>query len=228
MNKIGFAVSGIDWDLTTDDDSPLPTNLPTEVEVWLDDVDLNDLSMNGLQVSSDSLLERILDEVTDKYGWCINSCTVMVISETKGERTMTSDTQTEKAVLAALIASFTGSQSDKSNAALDALTYIYRDKNGEVSRDELREKAVAIASAIGCPEDADALVNSVLDNALKTARMLLDELVAQIDDDLPSDEMTRHFKDALNDAKQFLGIEVNDDDDDDDDDGDDDNEGENQ
>ena len=79
MNKIGFQVSGIDWDLTTDDDSPLPADLPTEVKVWLDDVDLNDLSMNGLQVSSDSLLERILDDVTDQYDWCINNCTVTVI-----------------------------------------------------------------------------------------------------------------------------------------------------
>jgi hypothetical protein len=140
MNKIGFQVSGIDWDLTTDDDSPLPTNLPTEVEVWLDDVDLNDLSMNGLQVSSDSLLERILDEVTDKYGWCINSCTVTVINETK---------------------------------------------------------------------------------SIEEAIHLLRNLVDHLDEDIPSDEMSRHLKDALNDAKQFLGIEVNDDDDGDDDDGDD-------
>jgi len=130
---------------------------------------------------------------------------------------MTSDTQTEKAVLSAVIASFTGSQADKSEAVLAALTFIYRDKNGEVSRDELRAKAVALAEAIGCPEDADALVNSVLDNALKTARMLLDELVVQIDDDLPSDAMTRHFRDALNDAKEFLGLPVTDDDDDEED-----------
>jgi hypothetical protein len=135
---------------------------------------------------------------------------------------MTSDTQTEKAVLAAVVASFTGSQADKREAVLAALTFIYRDKSGEVSRDELREKAVILAEAIGCPEDADALVNSVLDNALKTARMLLEELVVQIDDDLPSDAMTRHFRDALNDAKEFLGLPVTDDDDDDDDDEEDD------
>jgi hypothetical protein len=75
---------------------------------------------------------------------------------------MTSDTQTEKAVLSAVIASF-GSQADKSEAVLAALTFIYRD--GNLSRNELRAKAVALAEAIGCPEDADALVNSVLNAA---------------------------------------------------------------
>jgi len=141
----------------------------------------------------------------------------MISLPQKGKRTMTNDTQTEKAVLSAVIASFTGSQADKSEAVLAALTFIYRDRNGEVSRDELRAKAVMLAEAIGCPEDADALVNSVLDNALKAARMLLDELVVQIDDDLPSDAMTRHFRDALNDAKEFLGLPVTDDDDDEED-----------
>jgi len=62
------------------------------------------------------------------------------------------------------------------------------------------------------------------DTQTEEAVHLLRNLVEQIDDDIPSDEMTRHFKDALNDAKQFLGIEVNDDDDDDGDD--DDGEGE--
>ena len=104
---------------------------------------------------------------------------------------------------------------------LNALTSIYR-RNGEMSRDELREKAVILAEAIGYPGDVDALVNSVLDDALKSARMLLEELVVQIDDDIPSHAMTRHFKDALNDAKGFLGIAINDDDDDDDGDDDDD------
>ena len=134
MNKIGFQVSGIDWDLTTDDDSRLPTDLPREVEVWLDDVDVNDLSMNGLGVASDSLLERILDEVTEQYDWCVNNCTVTVINETKSI-----------------------------------------------------EEAIRILTA----------------------------LVEELDEDVPSDAMSRHLKDALNDAKQFLGIEVTDDDDDD-------------
>ena len=39
---------------------------------------------------------------------------------------------------------------------------------------------------------------------------LLRNLVDNLDEDISSDEMTRHLKDALNDAKQFLGIEVND------------------
>lgn len=83
MNK-GFTVSAIEWDLTTDDDSTQPTDLPSVVEVWRDDVedgDLTDDGRGGQGVSSDSMLERILDEVTDKYGWCISSCTVRVINE---------------------------------------------------------------------------------------------------------------------------------------------------
>lgn len=136
MNK-GFTVSAIEWDLTTDDDSTQPTDLPSVVEVWRDDVedgDLTDDGRGGQGVSSDSLLERILDEVTDKYGWCISSCTVTVINETK---------------------------------------------------------------------------------SIEDAIRILTALVEEIDEDVPSDAMSRHLKDALNDAKQFLGIEVEDDDDDD-------------
>ena len=145
MNK-GFKVSAIEWDLTdhadpvTVDDSTLPTDLPSVVEVWMDDVedgDLTDDGRGGQGVSSDSLLERILDDLTDKYGWCISSCTVTVINETK---------------------------------------------------------------------------------SIEDAIRILTALVEELDEDVPSDAMSRHLKDALNDAKQFLGIEVADDDDGDDDD----------
>ena len=137
MEQIGFKVSGIDWDLTTDDDSPLPTDLPTEVKVWLADVDVDDLSMDGLGVASDSLLERILNEVTEQYDWCVNNCTVTVINRRR---------------------------------------------------------------------------------SIEEAIHLLRNLVEELDEDVSSDAMSRHLKDALNDAKQFLGIEVADDDDGDDDD----------
>jgi len=138
---------------------------------------------------------------------------------------MTKDLNTEKgnAVLAAVIASFTGSQSDKSEAVLAALTSVARE--GELSRDELRAKATALADAMEYSGDVESIVNSVIDNTLYTARLLLSDLVEQIGDDIPSDDMSRHFRDALNDAKQFLGIAADDDYDDDDDDDDDDGEG---
>jgi hypothetical protein len=82
MNKIGFQVSAIEWDLSTDDDSAEPTDLPSVVEVWRDDVEEGDLIEDGRGrrgVSSENLLNSILDEVTDHYGWCINNCTVTVI-----------------------------------------------------------------------------------------------------------------------------------------------------
>jgi hypothetical protein len=68
----------------------------------------------------------------------------------------------EKAVLSAVIASFTGSQADKSESVLAALTFIYRDKNGEVSRDELREKAVTLADVMGYKGDIDGIVTSIV------------------------------------------------------------------
>lgn len=46
---------------------------------------------------------------------------------------------------------------------------------------------------------------------------ILTNLVEQLDEDVPAGAMSRHLKGALDDAKQFLGIEVTDDDDDDDD-----------
>jgi len=75
---------------------------------------------------------------------------------------MTSDTQTEKAVLAALIASFTGSQADKSEAVLAALIGAYRGHEGRPpSRYEIKEKVVAVANLIGYHGDVEGIVNSV-------------------------------------------------------------------
>ena len=120
---------------------------------------------------------------------------------------MTSDTQTEKAVLSAVIASFTGSQADKSEAVLAALTFVARE--GELSRDELRAKATALADAMEYSGDVESIVNSVIDNTLRMARLLLSNLVEQIGDDIPSDDMSRHFRDAWLDAKQFLHMPTN-------------------
>jgi hypothetical protein len=65
------------------------------------------------------------------------------------------------AVLAAIIASFTGSQADKSEAVLAALTFIYRD--GNLSRNELRAKAVALADVMGYRGNIDGIVTSIVE-----------------------------------------------------------------
>ena len=41
-----------------------------------------------------------------------------------------------------------------------------------------------------------------------TADKVLAALIEQIDDDIPSDTMSRHLKDALDDAKRYLGIDT--------------------
>ena len=75
---------------------------------------------------------------------------------------MKNDTQTEKAVLAAVIASYTGSQTDKGKGVLAAVIASYRGNEGSPpSRYEIKEKAVAFANLIGYHGDIEWIVNSV-------------------------------------------------------------------
>jgi hypothetical protein len=67
----------------------------------------------------------------------------------------------EKAVLSAVIASFTGSQADKSEAVLAALTFIYRDQ--KPSRTDCMAKAVALADVMGYRGDIDSIVTSIVE-----------------------------------------------------------------
>ena len=57
-------------------------------------------------------------------------------------------------------------------------------------------------------EKMNRLHGNHLDQTVEEATRLLLQLVSNIDEDIPSDEMSRHFKDAVLDAKQFLGIEI--------------------
>ena len=46
------------------------------------------------------------------------------------------------------------------------------------------------------------------DQTVEEATRLLLQLVSNIDEDISSDEMSRHLKDALDESKVFLGIEI--------------------
>lgn len=46
------------------------------------------------------------------------------------------------------------------------------------------------------------------DQTVEEATRLLLQLVSNIDEDISSDEMSRHLKDALDESKTFLGIEI--------------------
>ena len=47
-----------------------------------------------------------------------------------------------------------------------------------------------------------------MDQTIEEATRLMLQLVTNIEEDISSDEMSRHLKDALDDAKQFLGIDI--------------------
>jgi len=66
-------------------------------------------------------------------------------------------------------------------------------------------------------EKMNRLHGQHVDQTVEEATRLLLQLIGNVDEDISSDEMTRHLKDALNDAKQFLGIEEGDEEDTDDD-----------
>lgn len=53
---------------------------------------------------------------------------------------------------------------------------------------------------------------------VEEAVSLLMNLVDQIEEDVSSEVMSRHLKDAILDAKRYLGVEVSDDDDEEDND----------
>ena len=46
------------------------------------------------------------------------------------------------------------------------------------------------------------------DQTVEEATRLLQQLIGNVEEDIPSDAMSRHLKDAVLDAKQFLGIEI--------------------
>lgn len=48
------------------------------------------------------------------------------------------------------------------------------------------------------------------DQTVEEATRLLLQLIDNVDEDIASDEMSRHLKDALEEAKTFLGIEEGD------------------
>lgn len=52
----------------------------------------------------------------------------------------------------------------------------------------------------------ESLFNKKVDD--RTADKVLAALIEQIDDDISSDTMSRHLKDALDDAKRYLGIDT--------------------
>lgn len=47
-----------------------------------------------------------------------------------------------------------------------------------------------------------------MDQTVEEATRLMLQLVTNIEEDISSDEMSRHLKDALSDAKQFLGLDI--------------------
>jgi hypothetical protein len=47
-----------------------------------------------------------------------------------------------------------------------------------------------------------------MDQTIEEATRLMLQLVTNIEEDISSDEMSRHLKDVLSDAKQFLGIDI--------------------
>ena len=46
------------------------------------------------------------------------------------------------------------------------------------------------------------------DQSIEEATRLLQRLVSNIDEDIPSADLSRHLKDALDDAKVFLGLDI--------------------
>lgn len=62
-------------------------------------------------------------------------------------------------------------------------------------------------------EKMNRLHGNHLDQTVEEATRLLLQLVSNIDEDIPSDEMSRHFKDALYESKVFLGMDSDEEDD---------------
>ena len=46
------------------------------------------------------------------------------------------------------------------------------------------------------------------DQTVEEATRLLLQLITNIDEDISADEMSRHLKDALDEAKQFLDLDI--------------------
>ena len=77
-----YNVTNIDWDLE-DDENTLQTSeidLPNFVTInidfddYVEQPDINE-SIESIN-KYDNLVEIILNEITDTYGWCINNCNI--------------------------------------------------------------------------------------------------------------------------------------------------------
>ena len=77
--KMLFKVTEIDWDLTSDDNDPEPTNLPEIVVIELNDrynpKPPLDISLSN-EPEYEDIIEDIIEQLSDTHGWCVNNCRI--------------------------------------------------------------------------------------------------------------------------------------------------------